>query len=228
MRRQKAIHIHRLEDTAVRFDHRRLVSTSLATWRTRRSRLETLAQQADSLSSDFSLRLLRTSLKTWSLATTASKFYQGRTEAFATRCLSSWVERLDHIQIELEGRALEVLQEKNKQLRSVTFDAWRSSVQHRNRLELAAVAVSRKNTLTRSLATWRKRREGVELDGRKADVVRQFFAQRGAWRIWVDKIQERKQRRWLEARIRLRKKEALECTSLSLISTTETDYLAVK
>lgn len=208
---QKAIHLRQLEDIAVQSDNRRLLSNTLASWRNRQSRIQTLAQQADSLSSDFSTRLLRTSVKTWSLSTTAAKFYHARSQAFAKNSLSTWIERLDHLQIELEGRALNVLQEKNKQLRSVTFDAWRSSIQHRNRLELAADAVSRKYTLTRSLATWRKRREGVELDGRKADVVRQFFAQRGAWRIWVDKVQEKKQRKWLEARIRLRKKEALDC-----------------
>ncbi|GAA5880374.1 hypothetical protein JCM16303_003919 [Sporobolomyces ruberrimus] len=206
---RSALHIRQLENLAAESDARRIASSAFRTWSSRHSQVVALSESADDLAATFSVRLAQRSIKTWSLSTDAARFHQSRTDSIAKEFLSKWVEKLDHLQIDLEGKALEVIKEKNTQLLAVSFGEWKTSNRHRQRLLQAAEGVSRAKSLTRSIRGWREKLRGNELQVRKGEVVREFFVQRSAWRKWVDRVEEKKRERWVEGRIRLRKKEAL-------------------
>ncbi|GAA5888206.1 hypothetical protein JCM5296_000229 [Sporobolomyces johnsonii] len=207
---RQASHVRQLSDLASQHDAQRLVSRSVYQWRTRLSHLSSLSSASASLQTAFSSRLLRRTLTSWTLSTRASLHLHTRSISVAHKSLAHWLSKLDHLQIELEGRALALTQRRDGHFLRVALGAWRESTAHHSRLSSAAAAVSRRTTLTRAFEGWRKRREERELEGRKADVVRDFFGQRGAWRWWVDRTWERKRARWVEERVRLRKREAME------------------
>ncbi|GAA5925340.1 Sfi1p [Sporobolomyces koalae] len=205
-----AIHLRHLQDLAQQSDARRLASRAFATWKSRLDRVTAHSEQASAFDATLAIRLGQRSLRTWSLSTLARRFYQKRTTSLAHRHLSKWVERLDHLEIDLESLSNEMIKTRNLKLATVSFEGWRAAINHRTRLAQAADAVYRDKVLARSLKGWHARIEHLELDQRKALVVREFFVQRGAWRIWFDKMQACKQDKWIENRIRLRKQQAFD------------------
>ncbi|GAA5920612.1 hypothetical protein JCM1841_001474 [Sporobolomyces salmonicolor] len=207
---RQASHVRQLSDLASQHDAQRLASRSLSYWRTRLSHVSALSSASASLQTDFSSRFLRRTLISWTLATRVSLHLHARSLSLARKSLAHWLSKLDHLQIELEGRALALTQRRDGQFLRVAFGAWRESTAHHSRLNAAAEAVSRRTLLTKAFGGWRKRREERQLESRKADVVRDFFGQRGAWRRWVDRSWERKRARWVDGRVRLRKREAME------------------
>lgn len=63
----------------------------------------------------------------------------------------------------------------------------------------------------RMLLGWRDRLREREVDERKADVAREFFGQRAVWNRWVERAAERRRARWVEDKVRRRKREVLLC-----------------
>ncbi|GAA6061953.1 hypothetical protein JCM10212_001995 [Sporobolomyces blumeae] len=155
--RREAIHLRQLDNTATVHRARQLASSALAAWKHRHRQIVNLEQRSLDFRSTSTVRLVRTTLKTWSLSSVASRHYESQTATLAKSLLSTWVEKLDHLEIELEGRALSIAEVKNVQLQTVTFEAWLAATRHRKKLQAAAQAVSDQKSLSHALSKWKTR-----------------------------------------------------------------------
>ncbi|BGP16468.1 hypothetical protein JCM10213v2_004470 [Rhodosporidiobolus nylandii] len=208
-KRRQADYRRHLEAAAVQHYASRLASSALARWLHRKRQIDDLS--ALSLSHSHSLLLVhtRTLTTTWRLRTRLSLSLRSSSTNLASRSLEAWLNRYEHLEVELAGRALAFAARKDNQLRAVAFSAWEDAAGHHARLAQAATAVARRNALARAMGRWSRRERAAKVEERKADVVRDFMLQRTAWRRWMDRAWEAKRERWVEEKKRGRKKEAL-------------------
>lgn len=98
------------------------------------------------------------------------------------------------------------------------MEVWRSAVAHRVKLQGAAETYSRLRSVARGLEKWKRRWEEERVREKKAEVVRDFFVTRRAWRRWSEEVWERKRATWEVERRRKRAKETLDCEFCPAIS----------
>ncbi|GAA5886149.1 hypothetical protein JCM6882_004280 [Rhodosporidiobolus microsporus] len=187
-----------------------LASSAIETWTRRKRRVDDLSHLALSTSTSFlRARLTSSLLPHWRLSTRLSLSLSSSSRSVLLRAFNHWEENLDHVQVELAGRADAFAARKDGELVGAALAAWGDAAAHHARLNQAAAAVARRSLLARWFARWEGRKRAEDLQERKADVVRGFMAQRGAWRVWVEKGAERRRGRWVEGKRRERGREAL-------------------
>lgn len=125
--------------------------------------------------------------------------------------LSTWRERHLRITIDLDARCVAFIEHTSRKVIEGCWDQWTASLEQKGEMRRVAEQVGERWTVARGMGRWRERVTEVEVKGRKADVARDFFAERGAWNRWLCRVAERKRARWVEERVRRRKREVLLC-----------------
>ncbi|GAA5842242.1 hypothetical protein JCM11251_006756 [Rhodosporidiobolus azoricus] len=206
----QARYVRDLESAADKHYAVSLASASLETWERRKRRDDDLSSLAFSTSTaSLRTRLSTTLLPRWRLRTRLSLSLSSASTALLRHSLTRWIDRYEHTHSELAGRADAFVARRDAQLAVAALGAWADAAAHHARLVQTASTVSRRTTLSRTLAEWTSRSKREQVQGRKADVVRAFMLQRGAWRVWVERGAERRRERWKEGKKRERGREAL-------------------
>ncbi|GEM09747.1 sfi1 spindle body domain protein [Rhodotorula toruloides] len=208
--KQRRDHVRHLEQVASSHDARHLAVQALTVWRTRTTHLSSLSSLASTHAHALLARRASSHLTHWRLSLRLRLALRVRTDSLLSTSLSTWLDTYEHIQIELEGRADALIATRGARVAVVALEAWRSAVQHRGKLQRAAETYSRLRYLASGLARWKGRWEEERVREKKAEVVRDFFVTRRAWRRWSEESWERKRARWELERSRKQAKETLD------------------
>lgn len=94
------------------------------------------------------------------------------------------------------------------------WDQWREVKVQKEEMRRTAEEVGERWRASRAMKVWREALRRKEVQERKADVAREFFLQRAAWHQLLEKVAERRRARWVEEKVRKRKREMLLCESV--------------
>lgn len=213
VRRQRRDHVRQLEQVASAHDARHLALQSLSIWRTRARQFAYLSSLASQHAHTLLTRRASSQLTHWRLSLRLRLALRVRTDSLLSASLAHWLDAYEHVQIELEGRADALIATRDARVGSVALEVWRSAVAHRAKLDGAAETYQRLRSLARGFERWKVRWEEERVREKKAEVVRDFFVTRRAWRRWSEEACERKRARWAVERRRRRAKETLDCES---------------
>ncbi|CDR40839.1 hypothetical protein NBRC10512_003211 [Rhodotorula toruloides] len=208
--KQRRDHVRHLEQVASAHDARHLAHQTLTTWRTRTAHLVSLSSLASSHAHTLLTRRASSQLTHWRLSLRLRLALRVRADSLLSTSLSHWLDAYEHVQIELEGRADALIATRDTRVGGVALEVWRSAVAHRVKLQGAAETYSRLRSVARGLEKWKRRWEVERVREKKAEVVRDFFVTRRAWRRWSEEVWERKRATWEVERRRKRAKETLD------------------
>ncbi|GAA6047414.1 hypothetical protein NBRC10513_003968 [Rhodotorula toruloides] len=208
--KQRRDHVCHLEQVASAHDARHLALQSLSTWRNRTARLAFLSSLASTHAHTLLTRRASSQLTHWRLSLRLRLALRIRADSLLSTSLSHWLDAYEHVQIELEGRADALIATRDARVGGVALEVWRSAVAHRRKLQRAAETYARLRSVARGLEKWKRRWEEERVREKKAEVVRDFFVTRRAWRRWSEEVWERKRARWEVDRRRKRAKETLD------------------
>ncbi|BGP32246.1 hypothetical protein JCM10296v2_004027 [Rhodotorula toruloides] len=208
--KQHRDHVRHLEQVASLHHARHLALQSLSTWRTRTAHSASLSALASSHAHTLLTRRASSQLTHWRLSLRLRLALRVRTDLLLSISLSHWLDAYEHVQIELEGRADALIATRDARVGGVALEVWRSAVAHRGKLQRAAETYARLRSVARGLEKWKRRWEEERVREKKAEVVRDFFVTRRAWKRWSEDVWERKRARWEVERRRKRAKETLD------------------
>ncbi|PRQ71413.1 hypothetical protein AAT19DRAFT_10271 [Rhodotorula toruloides] len=180
--KQRRDHVCHLEQVASAHDARHLALQSLSTWRNRTARLAFLSSLASTHAHTLLTRRASSQLTHWRLSLRLRLALRIRADSLLSTSLSHWLDAYEHVQIELEGRADALIATRDARVGGVALEVWRSAVAHRRKLQRAAETYARLRSVARGLEKWKRRWEEERVREKKAEVVRDFFVTRRAWR----------------------------------------------
>ncbi|ORY89358.1 hypothetical protein BCR35DRAFT_350358 [Leucosporidium creatinivorum] len=199
----------RLEDIADRFHADKQKRRALIAWRRRLQDVESLSLTCTAYRSHLNRKTLQSHLNHWIVEWSGRLLLHSRSLRQQQTLLARWRERYYRITIDLDARCSAFVDHSSRKVVEGCWDQWREAKVQKEEMERTAEEIGERWRAGRALKVWREALGRKEVQERKADVAREFFLQRAAWHMLVEKVAERRRARWVEEKVRKRKREML-------------------
>lgn len=180
--------------------------------------LQSLDDHCDAHLLTKSRHLLRTSLTHWRISHRSNLLTRSHALRSAppllASCLDKWIDRYEHVEIELEGRATALLNRSSRAVLEGCMSQWIDVLDKRRVVAEEGERFREEGERRRARACLGVWREGVVrrgVDEVKAEVSRTFFLQRKGWNVWVKALWKRRLGRAEEGLVRRKKGEVFAC-----------------
>ncbi|KAM0753113.1 hypothetical protein T439DRAFT_378836 [Meredithblackwellia eburnea MCA 4105] len=216
-----------LQQHADTYKDRRLLKYSFASWRRRLARIRAMSDECDAVIDVKNTAIVSRCLNQWTIEYSGGLFSRALTTRRARRTLQNWKARYEWVTVDLEDRALVMLEAIETKALHSCLDQWQDVIRKHDQHLAAASLFADRATMIRALRGWCEALVKKDTLVRKAEMACEYFLRQRAWRKWGDRMSRRRARA-LQLRVRAREKREIFTTWLALTRKSKADQVVVE